>query len=171
MPYTGQRTPVSDRIETRPWHRDWRAIRFVFLGYLPWLAVLNLVWEIAQLPLYTIWRDTTPAYIAFAVAHCTLGDLLIGLAAFGLALITTRASGFASWRWPWIIATTVAIGVAYSLFSEWLNTRIVENWGYSALMPSLHIDGVSIGLSPLLQWLLLPPLAIYLAKRKRLPGT
>jgi hypothetical protein len=23
--------------------------------YLPWLAGLNLAWEIAQLPLYTIW--------------------------------------------------------------------------------------------------------------------
>ena len=38
-----------------------------------WLLVslvLHLTWEIAQLPLYTLWREETPAYIAWAVIHC-----------------------------------------------------------------------------------------------------
>lgn len=37
------------------------------------MAALNLLWEIAQLPLYTIYEEGEPAAIAFAVAHCTAG--------------------------------------------------------------------------------------------------
>lgn len=43
----------------QPWYRDREALEFVALRYLPWLAVLNLLWEIAQLPLYTIWTSGT----------------------------------------------------------------------------------------------------------------
>jgi hypothetical protein len=45
--------------------------------YLPWLGSLSLLWELAQLLLYTIWSKGSPAYIAFAVVHYTLGDALI----------------------------------------------------------------------------------------------
>jgi hypothetical protein len=38
--------------------------------YLIAIAICNLVWETAQLPLYTIWHTGTPATIAGAVFHC-----------------------------------------------------------------------------------------------------
>ena len=46
--------------------------------YLAVMVLGNLAWEIAQLPLYTIWRTGTFGEKAFAVLHCTGGDLLIG---------------------------------------------------------------------------------------------
>ena len=48
---------------------------------------LNLAWEIAQLPLYTIWWTDPGSRIAFAAAHCTVGDLMIGAASLALALL------------------------------------------------------------------------------------
>jgi hypothetical protein len=39
--------------------------------FLVFVAAGNLVWGIAQLPLYTIWYEGTLGEIAFAVAHCT----------------------------------------------------------------------------------------------------
>ena len=38
------------------WYGDREALALIALRYLPWLAVLNLVWEFAQFPLYTIWK-------------------------------------------------------------------------------------------------------------------
>ena len=49
--------------------------------------VLNLVWEVTQLPLYTIFSWGTPREIVFALAHCTVGDVLIAISSFVLGLI------------------------------------------------------------------------------------
>jgi len=72
------------------WYRDPDARRFI-ARYLAWLAGLSLVWEVAQLPLYTIWSEAPASKIAFAVAHCTAGDVLIGAAALLIALLAMRA--------------------------------------------------------------------------------
>ncbi|MBI4757135.1 MAG: hypothetical protein HY778_17315, partial [Betaproteobacteria bacterium] len=69
------------------WYACPQAWSFILLRYLPRLALLSLAWEIAHLPLYTIWREGSPGWIAFAVAHCTAGDVLIGAATLMLALI------------------------------------------------------------------------------------
>jgi hypothetical protein len=45
-----------------------------------------------------------------------------------------------------------ALGLAYTVFSEWYNVYQVGSWAYSQRMPLMS----GIGLSPLLQWLLLP---------------
>lgn len=139
--------------------------------YLPWLAGLNLLWEIAQLPLYTIWSQAPPGEIAFAVVHCTLGDVLIGAAALLIALLAVRAPALERWNWTAIGVLAVLLGVGYTVLSEWMNTTIRPSWQYSSLMPLVDIGGVAIGLSPLAQWLVLPPLALYLAARRRHAAT
>ena len=133
--------------------------------YLPWFLVFNLVWEIVQLPLYTIWYEANPGYIAFAVAHCTVGDMLIGAAAVVIALVVTRAGPVARWPWLKIAAIATLIGASYTLFSEWTNTTLRQGWQYSELMPTVVVGGLVIGVSPLAQWLVLPPVALYLARR------
>ncbi|OGA72130.1 MAG: hypothetical protein A3G81_32565 [Betaproteobacteria bacterium RIFCSPLOWO2_12_FULL_65_14] len=125
---------------------------------------MSLAWEIAQLPLYTLWTEATPAYIAFAVVHCTLGDVLIGAAALLLGLILARAGSFDTWPWRRIAVSAALLGAAYTVFSEWTNTAILGSWAYAASMPRLDLGGIEIGLSPLLQWLVLPPLAVYLTR-------
>jgi len=145
------------------WFRDVAAWRWIAMRYLPWLAILNLVWEMAQLPLYTIWYEAPPAAIAFAVAHCTLGDVLIGAASLLLALVVSGAAGFANWPWWRIVVVMLLLGPGYTMLSEWLNTSL-GRWTYSELMPALELPGWRIGLAPLLQWLTLPPLALHLAK-------
>ena len=147
------------------WYRDREARAFVALRYLPWLAALNPVWEIVQLPLYTIWTESTRSEIAFAVVHCTLGDILIGMAALALALTLVRARGIADWHWGRIAMPLVLLGVGYTVFSEWLNITL-SRWAYSVFMPTLNLGGLEIGVSPLAQWLVIPPLALFLAKRR-----
>jgi len=99
--------------------------------------------------------------MAFAVVHCTLGDVLIGASALLVALILLRAGGLASWPWRRLAAL---LGAGYTVFSEWMNTAILGSWAYAASMPRIELGAVTIGLSPLLQWLVLPPLALYLMR-------
>ena len=149
------------------WYRDRDARSLIASGYLPWLGGLNLVWETAQLPLYTLWREASAGTIAFSVAHCTAGDIVIGAAVLVMVLILGRERAVTQWRWRRTAAWTALAGVAYTVFSEWSNTAILGSWAYSELMPTLKVAGIDIGLSPLLQWLVLPPLALVLAGRFR----
>lgn len=137
--------------------------RFVLVRYVPILAALNLLWEVAQLPLYTLWFEAPPTYIAFAVFHCTVGDILIGTGALLSALIVTRARTLRDWRWTRIGVVSIALGLAYTTVSEWMNTAISAGWTYSEWMPVLPF--VPIGLSPLLQWLIVPTAALALSRK------
>lgn len=142
--------------------RGWAGSAAPAARYLAAMLALNLVWEVAQLPLYTLWVEGTPGEIAFAVLHCTGGDALIAAAALALAILLTR-----SWHWPsqgWARVTLVAtlIGLGYTVFSEWLNVDLRQSWTYTAAMPRLPPWGT--GLAPFLQWLLLPPLAMLAAR-------
>lgn len=145
------------------WCGDPATWRFMLLVYFPVLGAFHLLWEIIQLPLYTLWNEESPAYIAYAIVHCTAGDLLIGGSALLAALITTRAKALRNWRWIRLGAATTAFGVVYTAYSEWMNALVQSNWTYSEWMPVMPF--VPIGLSPLLQWIVIPPAALIVSRR------
>ena len=135
----------------------------VLRRYLLFILAGNLVWKVLHLPLYTIWEEGTTAELAFAVVHCTGGDVLIALSSLVLALMLIGDG-----RWPahrYFVVSTLAIifGVAYTIFSEWLNIEVRESWAYSDLMPLIPV--IDTGLSPVLQWIILPVLGFWWAYR------
>ncbi len=146
-----------------PWFRSSAVQRFILLRFLPLLAAFNLLWEVLQLPLHTIWWEASNAEIAFAVVHCTFGYLLIGLSALLIALIVTRAGPLPTWPHLQVAAIVVIVSVGYTIFSEWRNTAVLASWAYSDLMPVVPLLG--IGVSPLLQWIVVPTAALVLALR------
>ena len=115
--------------------------------------------------LYTLWDEAQATYIAFSVAHCTLGDVLIGAAALVVALVAGREGPLKLWRWKRIATVTVLAGAGYTLFSEWMNITLLRSWTYAPSMPKVDLAGFHLGLSPLLQWLAIPLLSLYLARR------
>ncbi len=118
--------------------------------------LLNLAWEIAQVTLYTIWTEADGMGVAWALLHCSIGAVLIALAMFALAGIILRRADWPASR-PWAGGTIVAIGaLAYTAWSEWYNVYRAGSWGYTASMPLIF----GIGVSPLLQWLILPPVLV-----------
>lgn len=133
--------------------------------YIAFLAVVNLIWEVAQLPLYSIWSFGSPAMLATVTLHGTAGNLVImawtlglGWLCSGLPLLTRPL--------PYRFALfTVASGAIYTAASEWWHTQIARTWSYSPLMPL--IPGTPIGLSPVLEWIILPALALPLCFRFR----
>jgi hypothetical protein len=133
--------------------------------YLASVAAMNLTWEILHLPLYTIWRSGTLQSQAFAVLHCTAGDLLTATCALILALLVAGDRAWPHARFLAVLAVTVGLGVAYTIFSEWLNVVVRASWAYSTAMPIVPIFGLRIGLSPILQWLVVPSASLMLARR------
>lgn len=131
--------------------------------YFSFMAVANLIWEVMHLPLYTIWTEGSVGELAFAVVHCTGGDVLIAGAALVLALLLAGNSGWPARGFRVVAALTVAFGVAYTIFSEWLNTVIREAWAYSELMPIVPV--IDVGLSPIAQWIVIPTIGFWWVRR------
>ena len=102
----------------------WRAIPEVQLLILA--LPLELLWEVAQFPLFTVWHEGDWGYILYGLAHCTLGDVLILLAIYELvALLNINRHWIKESRSVFIngLIFTLA-GVAYTIFSEITNVRI-----------------------------------------------
>jgi len=158
------RTPTAFAQQPRPWYRDRATWNFIAIRYVLLLGALNLLWEIAQLPFYTLWEERQPSFIAYAVVHCTLGDVAIGTLALLIALIATRARAVETWRWRQVALFLIIPAVGYTALSEWINTVARGSWAYSALMPVVNLGGFEFGLSPLFQWLVIPPVALWLAR-------
>jgi len=126
--------------------------------------LLNLVWEFAQVPLFEGMPVAGHWRAIQVCARATAGDVAIALVAFWAV----------SWAWRsrlWILRPTtfqlggfVAVGLVITVFIEWLSTQVLDRWAYSASMPT--VPGLGVGLSPLLQWVLLPPLLAWFVRRQ-----
>lgn len=125
-----------------------------------WLLVsvgLHLVWEVGHVPFYTLWDEAGPAYIAWAVVHCTAGDGLIALGTYALA---SAASGTVMWPWRVMARGLVVLwasGLTWTAVSEWRHVQVLGSWAYAEAMPTV----AGIGLTPLAQWVVVPALALW----------
>ena len=84
--------------------------------------------------------------------------MLIALSAIVLALLL-----FGNSEWPRlgagrVLLAVLAFGIGYTIFSEWLNIVVRQAWAYRDLMPVIPV--IDTGLSPFMQWLVVP-LAAY----------
>jgi hypothetical protein len=139
--------------------------RPAIVRYVLVIAAANLIWEAAQLPLYTIWVTATPSELAFALLHCAAGDLLIASSSLLAALLLVGSR-----QWPQesrgrVMALTIGFAVVFTIFSEWFNVEIRRSWAYAPAMPVLPFLGT--GLAPLFQWIMIPLLALGVACRPR----
>jgi hypothetical protein len=150
-----------------PEYRGHLSVMRAVLVYLTLAGAGHLLWEAAQLPLYTIWWTGTRRETLFAVIHCTGGDLLITASSLVPAALVARIT-----RWPLFggrtALTAIPLGLGYSVFSEWLNIHIRQSWSYTEAMPVLPPLGT--GLTPFLQWLIVPGIALGYVGRKVKPS-
>lgn len=152
----------SERSQSLSASPNWLA---ALRAYLLIVVAANLLWETAHLPLYTLWRTGSPGEKLFAVLHCAAGDLLIGLSALIFALTLAGHRDWPVRRFATVAGLTFAFGFGYTVFSEWLNVVVRQSWTYSDLMPTVSIFGLNLGASPLLQWMVVPTLALYASGR------
>jgi len=123
--------------------------------------VLNFAWEMAQMHLYQ-WSAGLSFVDGLRVClRASLGDVVLTLIAYG-SVWTYRRSG------TWLesahyvdVAVFVATGLVLTGCAEWLSVRVLGRWSYDARMPLIF----GIGIAPLAQWVVVPPLALVLTRR------
>ena len=128
--------------------------------------LLNYPWEFSQVPLFA-GIPNAPHWTAIKIcAIATLGDMVIMLVAYSFVAYIARSRG-------WIAAATVgqrmmfvAAGLGITAVIEYLALHGLwfESWSYSPLMPVM--PGIGVGLSPLLQWIILPLLLVWSVSRQ-----
>jgi hypothetical protein len=132
------------------------------VAWAVWALALNLAWEAAQLPFYSFAPTAGPLEIAWAVIHCTVGDVGVALGSFGAAALATR---HLEWpvRRPWLgLAVALVVGLVWTIQSEWQNVYVRGAWAYAPSMPTVS----GVGVLPILQWLLLPPVGLVMVRRR-----
>lgn len=138
------------------------------LSIQPWLkwvmlsTCLNLGWEILHYPLYNISSAHAGGVPFGAILHCTAGDAIISAIIYLITSILLR-----SLRWPVTsprrgVVVYVALSLAYTVFSEWKNTAVLGGWSYAPAMPVF----MGVGVSPLLQWIVVPIITVWLCSVK-----
>lgn len=107
-------------------------------------------------------KDASFSTMLYGWVHCTLGDVMITLGSFWIISLINRNR-----RWflnpkKLSFAGFLLAGVLYTILSEWMNAQIFKSWGYNELMPI--IPWMKVGLTPLLQWIVIPSAVILLVR-------
>lgn len=129
--------------------------------------LLNYPWEFLQAPFFEGMAVATHWDAVKVCTRATFGDAAIMLIAYWSVAVA------ASDRW-WFRAPSrermlgfIAAGVIITVAIEHFATRSMDpawGWRYADAMPTIPVVGV--GITPLLQWMLLPPLAIWFVQRQ-----
>ncbi len=124
-------------------------------------VALNYPWELAHGPLF-VGMDSFQAMWW----HCFVAALGDGV----LVWIIHAAGRAAFQRADWFArpglagyAVMLGMGLALAVGVEWIAVHTLHRWTYTAQMPL--IPGLGIGVTPVLQMLVLPPLIFYLAAK------
>ena len=95
-------------------------------------------------------------------ALAAAGDAVIALLAFWAAALVAGSRRWLMQPSPRAWSTYLGLGIGATIALEWLATAVFERWRYGSAMPTL--PWVGTGLVPLAQWILLPPLVVFLAR-------
>jgi hypothetical protein len=122
---------------------------------------LHFFWEVVHSYFYTM-KEADFNTMLYDWLHCTGRDVMLTLGSFWLVSLI-------SWNRRWFlglnklnVAGFVMAGVIYTFFSERLNVYVFKSWSYNEAMPI--IPWFKVGLTPILQWLIIPPVVIFVVR-------
>jgi len=123
--------------------------------------LLNFVYEVWQSPYFEFYNMPLLADKIEYITHCTVGDGVITIFSFWIVSVL-RGSRYWLLNSTWKLTLLfTALGWIYTFISEIYRVQIAKLYGVSVLV----IPGVGISWLPLLQWIILPPLVLYMTKR------
>jgi hypothetical protein len=127
----------------------WRVSAVIFIV----AVALNYLWELAQSPLYVGMGDFRRMLWHCFVASLVDGALVLLIFVVGRAVFRRR---------DWFVrpgaygyALMLGAGLVIGITLEWAAVHILGRWEYTARMPVVPLLGV--GLAPIAQMLVLPP--------------
>ncbi len=126
-------------------------------------TLANYLWELAQAPLYQEMGE-----LRVVLWHCfraALGDAVLVLLILAFGAVMLR-------RWDWYRAPGLSgyvvmalAGLFVGIAVEWVGLRLLERWAYTPNMPLIPV--LTIGLAPVAQMVLLPPLIFLIVSKWR----
>ena len=122
-------------------------------------VVVNYPWEMLQSPLYTM--DPSSASLWWHCFVASLGDAVLVLILLGAGWALRRRL---EWFERPLVKDSVALigaGALLGIGVEWLGVHVLGRWGYQPEMP--RVPELEVGLVPVVQMALLPPLVFRLA--------
>ena len=126
--------------------------------------LLNYPWELLQVPFFLGMAGAPHWDAILFCSRAALGDAAIALVAFTLVAVPARSRRWILRPTPPRILGFVATGLLITLAFEWIATDVLDRWQYAPAMPRLPVVGT--GVLPFIQWILLPPLVLWFARRQ-----
>ncbi len=138
-------------------------IRIPEVNLLVFSFLLNLLWETIQAPLFVFDQQFSTFLLTGCLLFCSGVDALMTLTSYWIVSITagsrywflSKSAGY------WI--SFVGVGLILAFVSEYTAVHYRDLWQYTERMPI--VPGLDVGLTPILQWLILPPLVLILLTR------
>ncbi len=92
-------------------------------------------------------------------------DTLIALGALTMAILLFRGSAWRAHGYSQIALAAGVFGIAYTIASERVNVEILSTWAYSEHMSVVPL--VDVGVTPIIQWIVIPIAAFWWARPRR----
>jgi hypothetical protein len=123
--------------------------------------LLNFVYEVWQSPFYEFYASPSLAAKVLDLTHCSFGDgMIILFSSWGVGAFKrsrywlTRPDGR-------LTALFTAIGLVVTLVIETYRVNVSRSYGVPVLaLPILGISALAV-----IQWIILPPVILYLTRR------
>ena len=126
--------------------------------------LLNLVWEVAQIPLFSGMARAEHGNALLVCTRATIGDVAIAEIAFCVMALRVGSRRWILRASPAMMTGFVAVGVVITIILEYLATHVFGRWTYAPTMPVVPV--LRVGLTPLLQWIILPPIVVWFTRRQ-----
>jgi hypothetical protein len=140
-----------------------------FFGYS---FLLHLAWENAQAPLYEGFTENLPQHLWACLYATATGDMAFTLILYGVLALVHQdvwwAANRSNYRHPATWTLPPLIGVLLVVAFELWAIYVVHRWVYG-LMPIVPI--VRVGVTPVLQMLVVPTVTLLLCMRKSIDLT
>ena len=116
--------------------------------------LLHFVWEFWQVPYYADMPDISHWQGVRICTMATIGDVVIVVTAFVAARLATGSRHWILEKDRRGVVVFVLTGLGITIAAEWVFTDLLGRWAYADGMPVIPVLGT--GLTPFLQWLILP---------------
>lgn len=126
--------------------------------------LLHFVWEFLQAPTYAGMAEMKHWEGIKLCTSATFGDVGFALMAFWATSLLARSRFWIFDPAAMQVLLFLAVGLGLTVGFEYYYTNISLRWTYSELMPLVPPFGT--GLSPLLQWAIIPTLVLWLSRRQ-----
>ena len=137
---------------------EWVLAMYAFLGHF--------VWEMLQTPFFTDMPNMAHWPATLMCLKATIGDVAIAVAAFAAVALGNSDRGWFLERRARTLLPFLVLGFAATIALELHAVHWAGRWSYAPLMPVLPLLGT--GVVPLVQWLVVPLLSLFLMQRHHL---